>query len=62
MNAIIIEFAAAQRRAACPLQAPRLVGALVAECMAWWMLPLTIAAAAVDGYAEAHKAALRVLP
>ena len=58
MNAIIIDFLAAQRRAACPLQAPRLAGALVAETMVWWCLPLTIAAAAVAGYAEAQRAVL----
>lgn len=62
MNAIVLDFVAAQRRAACPLAAPRMAGLLVAEAMAWWLLPLTVAFAAVEGYAEAQRAVLRVLP
>lgn len=62
MNAVILDFVAAQRRAACPLQAPRLVGALVAEAMAWWLLPLNVTCAAIAGYADAQRASLRVLP
>lgn len=58
MNAIVIDFLAAQRRLARPLQAPRLAAALVAECMAWWLLPLSIASAAVAGYHQAQRAVL----
>lgn len=50
MNAIILDFVAAQRRAACPLQAPRLVGALVGVACLWAALPLHVACAAVAGY------------
>lgn len=62
MTAIIIQLNAGLRRAACPLAAPRLVGALVGVGMYYALLPLAIAAAAIDGYAEAQRAVLKVMP
>lgn len=62
MTAIIIELHAGLRRAAYPMSAPRLASALVAAACDWIYLPVTVAAAAVSGYAETHKAVLRILP
>lgn len=58
MTAIIIQFNARLRRAACPLVAPRLAGALVGVGMAYALLPLHIACAAIDGYREAQRAVM----
>lgn len=58
MTAIIIQFNAGMRRAAFPLVGPRLAGALVGVGMYYWLLPLTVACAAIDGYREAQKAVL----
>ena len=62
MTAIIIQLNAGLRRAAFPLSGPRLTAALVGVGMAYALLPITIACAAIDGYAEAQRAVLRVLP
>lgn len=56
MTAIILQFNAGQRRAAFPLVAPRLAGALVGVGMYYALLPIHIACAAIDGYREAQRA------
>lgn len=53
---------AAMLRAMFPMQGPRLIGALTTQICANLAQPLTVAAAAIDGYATAHKAVLRVQP
>lgn len=56
MTAVIYQFRSSMRRAACPLAAPRLAGALVGVGMFYALLPLHVAYAAIDGYAEAQRA------
>jgi hypothetical protein len=62
MTALILQFNTNLRRAACPLAGPRLAGALVGVGMAYWLLPITVWCAAVDGYREAQRDVLRILP
>lgn len=58
MTAVIYQFRAGLRRAAFPLVAPRLAGALVGVGMYYALLPVTVACAAIDGYAEAYRAVM----
>lgn len=58
MTAVIYQFRAGLRRAAFPLVAPRLAGALVGVGMFYALLPLHVACAAIDGYAEAQRAVM----
>lgn len=59
MTAVIYQFRAGLRRAAFPLVAPRLVCELVQVGMFYALLPMNVACAAIDGYAEAQRAVMR---
>lgn len=59
MTAVIYQFRSSMRRAACPLAAPRLAGALVGVGMFYALLPIHVACAAIDGYREAQRAVLQ---